>query len=451
MGNIFRDYDIRGIYPDEINSLIAEKAGNAVARFFNAKKIIVGEDGRLSSSDLRNGLIRGIRKAGTDVVFIGRSTTPLFYYASTSSKADAGIMITASHNPPQYNGLKIVGPGGAPVGLDTSLADIREIFDKENFNIAKTEGRLTEQTDIVGEYVDFLIKTSDIKTGLPLKIVADAGNGVASLVLKPLFEKLKIDYVPLFFEIDGNFPGRGPDPAKQGATEMLRGKVLERKANMGVAFDGDADRMTVVDERGDIVEPQYVLSVLWRNEKRLFGYPKVVYDLRFSKSAREFFGKYGVRSKVGHNHIRKTARDVGAELAGETSGHFYFRKLDYTESVNLAFIKLLKVINKKPLSELVSGLKKYSYSGNINIEIQNKERADNILAELGEKYKDGKQDFLDGLTVEYWDNRPKGERWWFNIRSSNTEPLLRLAVEADTRRLMEEKQEEITNKIKTAA
>src|SRR3989344_4657683 len=131
MGNIFRDYDIRGIYPDEINSLIAEKAGNAVARFFNAKKIIVGEDGRLSSSDLRNGLIRGIRKAGTDVVFIGRSTTPLFYYASTSSKADAGIMITASHNPPQYNGLKIVGPGGAPVGLDTSLADIREIFDKE--------------------------------------------------------------------------------------------------------------------------------------------------------------------------------------------------------------------------------------------------------------------------------------------------------------------------------
>ena len=451
MSNIFRDYDIRGIYPDEINISIAERVGNAVAVFYGAKKIIVGEDGRLSSPDLRGGLIRGIRKAGADVLFIGQVTTPLFYFASKKLKADTGIMITASHNPPQYNGLKIVGPNGVPVGLNSSLSDIKAVFDGGDLKTAEKEGRLLETTGIVGDYADFLINVAGIKKwNTNLKLVADAGNGVASVVLKPLLDRLNVNYVPLFFDIDGNFPGRGPDPVKAGATDILRSKVLSEKADLGVAFDGDADRMTVVDKSGNIVESQYVLGILWRGEKGLFGFPKVVYDLRFSRSVKELFGRYGYRSKIGHNHIRRTALDVKAELAGETSGHFYFRKLDYAESVNLALLKLLKMVSKKPLSALTAGFKKYSYSGDINIETGDKRQATSILTKLKEKYENGKISELDGLTVEYWDEMPIGRRWWFNIRPSNTEPLLRLVVEANTKDLMDKKVSELVSEIKRA-
>jgi len=447
--NIFRDYDIRGIYPDEINASVAERIGNAVAVFYDAKKIIIGEDGRLSSPDLREGLIRGVRKAGTDAIFIGQAATPLFYFASKKLKANAGIMVTASHNPSQYNGLKIVGFGGIPVGLDSSLSDIKEVFDKGDLKTAGEEGELLEYSGIVDDYTDFLINIADIKKGdIGLKLIADAGNGMASVVLKPLLDRLGINYAPLFFNIDGNFPGRGPDPVKSGATDILRSKVLSEKANLGIAFDGDADRMTVVDENGDIVEPQYILGILWRNEKKLFGFPKVVYDLRFSKSVRELFGRYGHRSMVGHNHIRRTALDAGAKLAGETSGHFYFRELDYAESVNLALLKLLKAASKKPLSALAAGLKKYSYSGDIQIPVKELSETKTILDKLRDKYKDGTQDYLDGLTVEYWDQVPTGRRWWFNIRPSNTEPLMRLVVEADTEELMEEKISELISEIK---
>ncbi len=413
---------------------------------------------------MRGGLIRGVRKEGTDVVSIGQVATPLFYFVSKKLKTDASIMITASHNPSQYNGLKIIGPNCMPVGLDDSLSDIKAIFDKDDFKTAGEEGKLLEYSGIIDDYTDFLMNIASIKRGdIGLKLIADAGNGVASVVLKPLFDRLNVNYIPLFFDINGNFPGRGPDPVKLGATDILRSKVLSEKADLGVAFDGDADRMTVIDENGNIVEPQYILGILWRNEKRLFGFPKVVYDLRFSKSIKELFGRYGHRSMVGHNHIRRTALDAGAELAGETSGHFYFKKLDYAESVNLALLKLLKAVSKKPLSILAAGLKKYSYSGDINIPIPTTnpegEQAPygagdqqlttkNIIEKLKEIHEDGKISELDGLTVEYWDKAPIGRRWWFNLRPSNTEPLMRLVVEADTKELMEQKVSELISEIK---
>lgn len=463
--NIFRDYDIRGIYPDEINASVAERAGNAVAVFYGAKKIIIGEDGRLSSPDLRNGLIRGVKKAGTDAIFIGQTATPLFYFASKRLKASAGIMVTASHNPSQYNGLKIIGPDCNPVDLDSSLSDIKKVFDKGDFKTAEEGGELSEYSGIVDDYTNFLTNIADVKRGdIKLKLVVDAGNGMASVVLKPLFSRLNVNYTPLFFDIDGNFPGRGADPVKLGATDILRAKVLSEKADLGIAFDGDADRMTVIDENGDIIEPQYILGILWRNEKKLFGFPKVIYDLRFSKSVKELFGRHGCRSMVGHNHIRRAALDAGAELAGETSGHFYFRKLNYAESVNLALLKLLKAVSKKPLSALAlaAGFRKYSYSGDINIpmpttnpegeqapyEVGDQQlTTKNIIEKLKEIHEDGEINELDGLTVEYWDKAPTGRRWWFNIRPSNTEPLMRLVVEADTKELMGQKISELISEI----
>lgn len=451
--SIFRSYDVRGIYPSHINEDTAKRIGNAVVGFLNAKIIIIGEDGRSSSPQLRQAVTEGITKAGCDVIYIGPCTTPLFYYVIKHLDADGGIMVTASHNPPEYNGLKIMRKGATPIDKDNGLKKIQEMALGELF-VAGHQGTVNNQPRVVNSYLDFLISVSGVQTGeLNLKVIADAGNGMGSSVIGPLFDKLKINYSKLFFEIDGSFPNRSPDPTKSGGLKILSEAMKKQRADMGFAFDGDADRLAVVDENGEFVPSQYILAVLWQGGGATVKKHKVVYDLRFSRAVKEFFGDLGARSIVGHSYIAGKMREDDAYIGGETSGHFFFKETNYNESAALASLKLMKILQEsgKKLSELVEPFKQGYYSGEMNIAVDNPARQGEIIGALKNKYQNEKIDELDGLTVEHWDSpltklgtiSGTTGNWWFNIRRSNTESAMRLIVEATTEKLMKEKIKEI--------
>ncbi len=436
--SIFRSYDVRGIYPSQINEDAAKRIGNATARFLDAKSIVIGEDGRSSSPKLRQAVAEGVTIAGCEVIYIGQCTTPLFYYAVKYFNADGGIMITASHNPPEYNGLKIMRKGATPIDKDNGLKKIQEMALGELF-VAESRGAVNNQPDVINNYLDFLIDISSVQSGeLNLKIIADAGNGTGASVIAPLFDKLKINYSKLFFDIDGSFPNHSPDPTRSGGLEILSKEIIKQRADVGIAFDGDADRLVVVDEKGELVRSQYILAILWQGGGDAVREHKVIYDLRFSRAIKEFFGNSGIRSIVGHSYIAGKMREADAFIGGETSGHFFFKETNYNESAALASLKLIKILQDsgKKLSELVEPFKRGYYSGEINIAVNNPARQGEIISVLKNKYQNEKIDELDGLTVENPD-------WWFNIRQSNTEPAMRLVVEAITEELMKEKIEEV--------
>ena len=441
---IFRAYDIRGVYPSQINEDAAKRIGNAAARFLKAKTVVVGEDGRLSSPRLRQAVVEGANAAGCDAIYIGRCTTPMFYYAVKYFDAGGGIMITASHNPPEYNGLKIMGKGAVPVDTNGGLKIIQELASGEMLTTER-RGETDNRPDVLNDYINFLANASGIRPGeLNLKTIIDAGNGTGGMVAEPFFDKLKVDYSKLFFDIDGSFPNRAPDPARGKNLEQLSREVIRQKADIGIAFDGDADRLAVVDEKGEFVPSQYILAILWQEGGRAVSGHKVVYDLRFSRVVKDFFGTAGIRSMVGHSYMADKMKIADALIGGETSGHFFFRETNYNESAVLAAGKLLKILQDsgKKLSELAEPFKKGYYSGEINIALNITVREE-IIGLLKIKYKNEETDELDGLTVEHWDKAPAGEKWWFNIRPSNTEPAMRLIVEADTEELMKEKTEEL--------
>ena len=433
--SIFRAYDVRGLYPTEMNADAARRIANALVRFLKAKVIIVGEDGRTSSSELRQAVCAGVTAAGADVWYIGQCTTPMFYFASKQLAAQGAIMVTASHNPREYNGLKIMQEAALPLGVDEGLYDVRDLAQGEYLQTSE-RGRVIEKLGFINEYMDFLVSTSGLQPGMIGSTVAiDAGNGVAGITLKPLFDRLKISTVPLNLEVDGSFPNRSPDPIVNNGMNGVRQAVVQNDASVGFSFDGDADRVAVVDEHGKLIEPQVILALLWQSRPEK---SKVVYELRFSRAVREIFGGYGIRSKVGHTHIVSAMRAADAWLGGETSGHFFFKEMNYIESSELATLFLLKLLQEtgKPLSMLAFPLEKYAYSGEVGVSIETREAGEQIIQMLSEKYVDAKQDFFDGLTVEY-------DEWWFNIRPSNTEPALRLVVEAQTKNLLDEKVEEV--------
>ncbi len=437
--NIFRAYDIRGIYPGEINEDIAAGIAQATVRFLNAKKIVIGEDARISSPSIRESVIKAITAVGCDVIYIGQCTTPLFYFTSNSIKADGGLMITASHNPSHYNGLKVVRDGTVSIGLESGLAEIEKTV-KDTLDRALQSGKITN-LDLKNEYIDFLIKTAGSSLG-KLKIVIDASNGVTPLVLMPLLERLGWDYTPLYFEIDGLFPNHSSDVSKEEVLADLKSKILEEKADVGVAFDGDGDRIALVDERGQVVRADHILALLFQHKSNFFRRPKVVYDFRFSRSVKELFGIRGAPSRTGHTFVKQVMRRTNADLGGELSGHFFFKEMGYADSAVLTMLNIVKIMEKtgKTLRELVKPFDKYFQSREINIELQDSAGTD-IIEMLKDKYNDGKQNFLDGITVEFPD-------WWFNVRPSNTEPVIRLVVEADTKELMDQKVLELTSEIK---
>lgn len=431
ISKIFRAYDVRGIYPEELNEEAAFRVGQAATTFLKAKKMVVGEDARTSSPSISTKVKEGIASTGCNIISIGRSTTPLFYFSVNRSDADGGIMVTASHNPPQYNGLKVAGRKAVPISSNSGLIEIQKLAEagvRANGN----KGGVKE-VSFKEDYIKFLVGNSGNmpERARKLKIVIDASNGMAPLVLGDVCKRIGLNTAFLNFEIDGTFPGHPSDISKEENLKELKNKILEIGADIGFAFDGDVDRLTVLDEKGNKVGADFIVGLLYKAKSGWFKKPKVAYDLRFSKSVRELFGRNGFPSRTGYAFVRKTMKDAGADFGGELAGHFDFKEMDYAESAVLAMLKVIGIVAKeqKPLSNLVEPFKKYANSGEINIEVQNLEK---VLENIKNGYKDGKINELDGITVEYDD-------WWFNARPSNTEPILRLVVEADSQELMMQK------------
>lgn len=445
MSNVFKAYDIRGVYPEELNKELAFKIGFATVKFLQAKSpndklnLVVGEDARISSPALRGAIIDAVTRAGANVKYIGLCTTPLFYFSVNKLKADGGIMVTASHNPPHYGGLKIVGYQSRPIGKESGLPEIEKLSET-NIEAAKKEGTV-EEVSFINDYVDTVISKSKIdpnKAG-KIKFVMDAGNGMTPIVLASLVAKLKLNPVKIHFEIDGGFPNRSPDVSKEENLRDLKARVIETRSELGVAFDGDGDRIVFVDEKGARIDSGAILYLLFKNMSGFFIKPKVAYDLRFSRTIKEALSNSGFRSRPGSVFMKEFMIKKGLDLGGETSGHFFFRSFNYAESSSLVALMILKIVSEsgKSISELVKPFVKYSHSGEINIEIRDKDQGLTVIQKLKEKYKDGQIDELDGVTVEYRD-------WWFNLRLSNTEPIVRLVVEGDTRDLMQTKVRELT-------
>lgn len=453
MSNIFRAYDIRGKYPDELNESVAKNAGRSAALFLKSKvgpdaklKIVLGHDARVSWKGLRSAVEEGIIEAGCDVINIGFCTSPLFYFSVNKFQADGGIMITASHNPPEYNGLKIVGRGAAPISAASGLKEIEALYNTlPNYLFKESEKGKVGEDSAKDDYVNFLLdRLNNAPTG-DLRIVIDASNGMTPVVLNDLLPQVDCEQILINFEPDGRFPNHPPDTSKEENLVQLKAAVTAEKASFGVAFDGDGDRAAFVDENGATIKADYIAALIYDH---FYKGKKVVYDARFSRSVKELFASNGVASKTGHSFMKTTLRAEGGEFGGELSGHFFYKEFYYADSAILTMLKVLEIAAKegKPLSKLVAPFQKYFHSGEINIDMTGRNEGDKekFVEMLKNDYADGKQSFIDGITVEYND-------WWFNLRPSQTEPLMRLVIEADSQKLMDSKKSELLNKIKTAS
>ncbi len=433
MAGIYKAYDIRGIYPDQLNEDTAEKIGRALVEFLKAGKVVVGKDMRPHSTPLFEALARGITGQGADVIDIGMCSTPMSYHANGKLNADASVIITASHNPAEWNGFKICRENAIPLSGVSGIGDIERIVSEESWSESPETGRI-KKYDIAPEYADFLRQHA--KLDRKLKVVCDFANAMGSLEIEGIRDMFEI--IPMYEEFDGTFPNHEANPLKLETLDALRARVKETGADFGAGFDGDSDRCGFVDDRGEIMPMDLFAAVIARDILESNPGATVLYDLRSSRAVRESIKENGgkpVMSKVGHAFIKNQMREHNAVFAGELSGHYYFRENYTAESQGLAFIMLANLICKtgKKASELVEPLKKYASSGEINSRVEDVEA---VLDKLREAYSGGNLFELDGVSVEYDD-------WWFNVRASNTEPLLRLIVEANDSAKMEEKCEEL--------
>lgn len=437
--NIFGSYDIRGIYGETLNDEVAYLIGRAAAQYLQVPEIAVGRDMRLSSPQIAAALIRGITDQGVNTIDLGLTTTDELYFAVGKFNYAAGVMVTASHNPGKYNGMKFCRAQAFPVSKETGLADIRDLATRGDFAEPARKGEII-QRNVLEDYVKHALSFIDISKIRPLKVVIDAGNGMAGMVMPRVFEKLPCTLVPLYFELDGNFPNHQASPIEPENTEDLRKKVREVGADLGAAFDGDADRMFPVDERGEIVDGSMVTAIAANSLLQKHPGSTILYNLIVSKSVPELVEKMGgtaFRTRVGHSHIKADMRTHNAIFGGEHSGHFYFRDNWYADSGLIAFLMTLELVSigNKPLSEMLKPLDHWVRSGEYNSTLSDSKAK---LAALEEQYGKAAQsvDHLDGVTFDFGD-------WWFNVRLSNTEPLMRLNVEAKTRELMEQKRDEV--------
>lgn len=444
---IFKSYDIRGIYPDELNEYASEKIGIGTGIFLkglrDVKNIVVARDGRPSSESLANSLIKGILKTGVNVIDIGMASTDTTYFAVGFYNYDAGITVTASHNPSKYNGFKLCHEKAMPISFDTGLSKIYEIAMQTNFTTHKQPGRVIKK-HILNDYKKHVLSFAN-KNIRPLKVVVDAGNGMAGPMIPVIFEDLPCKILPLYFKLDGTFPNHEPDPLKEENLRDLQKKVRRTKSNLGVAFDGDADRCVFVDENGQTIGCDLITAIIAKELLQKKKGSTIVYDLRSSWIVPEEIKNAGgnpYRERVGHSHIKAAMREKNAIFGGELSGHYYFRDNYYAGSGIIALIEVLNILSSKnvPMSNLISPLKGYHATGETNFEVEDK---DGKIKQIAEHFKNkkGKIDYLDGITVQYKD-------WWFNVRKSNTEPLLRLNLEGKTKEIMERRKKQIIEIIK---
>ena len=448
---IFKAYDIRGVYGQQFTEEDAWKIGYAAANFLrslltgydrgqaNAQSICVGRDMRTHSKSLTKALIRGMNATGANVIDIGMIDTPQMYYAINHFGTCGGVQVTASHNPAKYNGFKISGIDAKPVGVDTGLKDIEHIS-MALLHTKGTEDGSIEKYDIIEDYKQHVLKF--LKPTLkPLKIAIDASNGMAGKTIPEIFGDLPVEILPINFKHDGTFKHE-PNPLIEENLAELKEVIKAQKCDFGVCFDGDADRLMMVDERGQNIGCDLMTALMVPYFLEIKPASTIVYDLRSSLVVSEEVIKHGGtprRERVGHSFMKKALRDSHAIFGGELSGHFYYRDNFSTDSGMITLTHILNIVSAsdKPVSELIAPLRRYSSSGEVNFEVEDKK---NKMKELAKTYSTGNVDWLDGVTVRF-------KEWWFNCRPSNTEPLLRLNVEAKTKEMLDEKFAEIAANI----
>ena len=436
---IFKAYDVRGLYPQELDEGAAERIGCALAQQLGAVRLGAGMDPRPSSTGLLEAFAAGAAAAGASTVDFGLVPTEMLYFGVASRGLDGGAMVTASHNPPQYNGMKLVGEGALPLSGDSGIPELKERSQALDELPARRAGTVIERLDLYPAYVEHLHGLVDVTAFRPYRVVMDAANGVAGKLATRVFDGSPLERVELYFEVDGTFPNHEPNPLLEENSREIRERVVAEKADLGIAWDGDADRCFFVDEQGEFVPGDFVTALL--AEALLIKDPgaKILYDLRASRAVPDVIAANGgvpLVNRVGHAFFKQRMRREGGLFGGEVSGHYYFADNYNADSGFIPALLILDLLSRKKatMAELLEPLRaKYFISGEINSVVEDVPAA---LARLEARYADGEVTHLDGVSVDY-------DRWHFNVRASNTEPLMRLNLGADTPDLMAEKRDEV--------
>jgi phosphomannomutase len=446
LAKIIKAYDIRGVVPAEFDESVAEAVGAAFVRLTGAGEVVTVHDMRTTSPPLAAAFGRGVTSQGADVIDAGLGSTDMLYYAS-GTLGIPGAMVTASHNPSRYNGIKLCREGAKPVGQETGLAELRAMIEAGVPASTAPPGHLSRQ-DLLSGYAEHLKKLVDVSAIRPLKVAVDAGNGMAGHTVPKVFDGLPIDLVPMYFELDGDFPNHEANPIDPANLRDLQRVVTETGADIGLAFDGDADRCFVVDENGEIVSPSVLTALIATRELAREPGGTVIHNLITSRAVPEIIAENGglpVRTRVGHSFIKAEMARTSAIFGGEHSGHFYFRDFWFADSGMLAALHVLAALGHQdgPLSHLLARYARYAASGEINSEVADQAGAAARVRDAFAGRPGVSTDELDGLTVRVPD-------WWFNLRPSNTEPLLRLNVEAADVATMESVRDEVLGIVRGA-
>jgi phosphomannomutase len=446
--SIFKAYDIRGLVDGEITPEFTFATGAAFARFLKAERepgtVVIGEDMRPSSPTLADAFSAGVTSQGLDVIRIGLASTDMLYFAAGKLNLP-GAMFTASHNPAAYNGIKMCLSGARPIGKESGLLTI-EKFVNEGSPVALSQVGIERRQEMLEEYVSHLLQLVDLSKTRPLKIVIDAGNGMAGHTAPAVFARLNAEVTEMYYELDGTFPNHEANPIEPENLKDLQAEVKKKRADIGLAFDGDADRCFLVDEKGELVNPSALTALIATRELAKNPGSTIIYNLISSKAVREVIAENGgtsVRSRVGHSYIKKLMAETGAVFGGEHSGHFYFRDFWRADSGMLAALHAIAALgeNNVSLSQLLAPFNRYFSSGEINSKVSDAVASTKKIEDKYGALEGVELDHLDGLTVT-------GDTWWFNLRASNTEPLLRLNVEATTAQEMASIRDVVLNTIR---
>jgi len=439
--SIFKAYDVRGLYPDQLHEDTARQIGRAFVTYLGAKRIAVSRDMRLSSPSLAAAFIDGARAQGADVVDFGMLGTDMLYYAVARDAFDGGAQITASHNPKQYNGIKLVRQEAVPLSGDAGISDIRDMILDEQLPAPTSPGTLTE-SHVLDDYIDHVLSFIDPSVIRPLRLVLDAGSGMAGLVGPPLFDRLPCKTTRLCFEIDGTFPNHQANPLLEENRRDVVERVIADRSDAGVAWDGDADRCFFVDGNGEFVAGDFITALLAETFLRKEPGAKIIYDVRASYAVRDTVANFGgsaLMNRVGHAFFKKRMREENAAFGGEVTGHYYFRNNFFADNGFIPALLILELMSVKnmTLSELLVPLHaKYFISGEINTEMPDMDAVRLTIDRLAQRYHDAHVYRMDGVSAEY-------PTWHFNVRPSNTEPLIRLNLEGDTQATMEARRDEV--------
>ena len=441
--SIFKAYDIRGTYPDQLDEDLARDIGRAFVNHLGlpGSRVVVARDMRLSGEDLQAAFIEGVTEAGADVLSLGMVSTDALYFAVGHLEEPGGAMITASHNPKNYNGFKLCREEAIALSGEAGIGEIRDLITSSKLPEPAEYPGSVEQMDIAEDYAEHCLGFIETEGLRPLKIVVDAGNGMAGKMLPPIFEKLPFEYVPMYFELDGSFPNHPPNSIEPENVKDLQERVREEGADFGVAFDGDADRCFIVNEKGETIDGDVLAGLIAKNVLEKEPGATIIYSAVCSRAFPELVRREGgkpVRTKAGHSIIKPQMRERDAAFGGEHSAHFYFRDNFFADSGIIAMLTVAELVGRQEggISDLITPIDPYFRSGEINSEVEDQKATVQKVEDHFAEDEGVKIDHLDGLTVDFGD-------WWFNLRASNTEPLLRLNMEASDRETLESRRDEV--------